>query len=77
MQQIIINVNPSIKEYIMFFLKNLPKNLVSIEIQEENTPHKTSQKAFGILKGKIKDPIKWQDSLREESERDVYKGIDI
>ena len=33
MQQITININPSIYEHIMFFLQNLPKNLIDIQPQ--------------------------------------------
>ena len=31
MEKIILNINPSIYEYIMFFLENIPKNLIKIE----------------------------------------------
>jgi hypothetical protein len=73
MQQITINVNPSIYEHIMFFLQNLPKNLVDIQFQTETSlSHKPSTKAFGILNGKIKDPLEWQREIREESDRDIY-----
>ena len=76
MKQIIININPSIYEHIMFFLKSLPKNLINIEYQtkishQSNLP----TKAFGILDGKIKDPIKWQQDIRQESDRDIYMSI--
>jgi hypothetical protein len=33
MKQITININPSIYEHIMFFLQNLPKNLIDIQPQ--------------------------------------------
>lgn len=73
MQQITININPSIYEHIMFFLQNLPKNLVDIQ-NENRTPIKkvSSKKAFGILKGQINDPVAWQRGIREESDRDIY-----
>ena len=32
-------------------------------------------KAFGILKGKVADPVKWQRELRDESERDIYSNL--
>jgi hypothetical protein len=58
MQQVTLNINPSIYKHIMFFLKNLPKNLVDIQEQPKtSTQAKTSTPAFGILKGKIKDPV--------------------
>jgi len=74
MQKITININPSIfYEHIMFFLKNLPKNLVHIEEPKKVPPlAQLSKKAFGILKGKIKDPVAWQREIREESDRDKY-----
>ncbi len=77
MQQITININPSIYEHIMFFLQNLPKDLVDIQTQNiKQRPSKvsTSSKAFGILNGKIKDPVAWQRAIREESDRDIYKN---
>ena len=77
MQQITINVNPSIYEHIMFFLQNLPKNLVNIQAQNEpSILPKTSTKAFGLLQGKIKDPVQWQRDIREESDRDIYGSFE-
>jgi len=74
MQKIIININPSIYEHIMFFLQNLPKNLIDIQAQSQMPMRsKPSKKAFGILKNKIKDPVAWQREIREESDRDIYK----
>ena len=78
MQQITININPSIYEHIMFFLQNLPKNLIDIQSQNiKQIPSKTStsSKAFGLLNGKIKDPVEWQRAIREESDRDIYKDF--
>ncbi len=78
MQQITININPSIYEHIMFFLQNLPKNLIDIQAQNiKQVPSKTSasSKAFGLLDGKIKDPVAWQKAMREESDRDIYKDF--
>jgi len=73
MQQITINVNPSIYEHIMFFLQNLPKNLVDIQSPNKaSISRQPSTKAFGVLKGKIKDPVQWQREIREESDRDIY-----
>ena len=73
MQQITININPSIYEHIMFFLQNLPKNLVDIEPSHKAViSRQPSTKAFGLLKGKIKNPVQWQREIREESDRDIY-----
>jgi len=77
MQQITINVNPSIYEHIMFFLQNLPKNLVDIQSQNKTSVSpQPSTKAFGLLKGKIKDPMQWQREIREESDRDIYGNFE-
>jgi len=54
MQQITINVNPSIYEHIMFFLQNLPKNLVDIE--SKKTPASTlndNKIKFGLAKNGV------------------------
>ncbi len=76
MQKIIININPSIYEHIMFFLQNLPKNLIDIQTQNrKQLPSKSSAKAFGILKGEIKDPVEWQREIRGESDRDIYRDV--
>jgi len=79
MQQIIINVNQSIYEHIMFFLKNLPKNLIDIQSEKQNknlsvslSKPISSSDAFGILNGRIKDPMQWQRDIRRESDRDIY-----
>lgn len=75
MHQITININQSIYEHIMFFLKNLPKNLIDIQSETKVKNLSTSMKAFGILKGRIKDPVQWQKDIREESDRDIYKDF--
>lgn len=75
MKTIKIEMNDSIYEHILFFLKNLPKNLIRIETQDKiNKPpkEKPTSKAFGILKNKAKDPLAWQNELRNESERDIH-----
>lgn len=49
MQTIKIEVSDSIYEHILFFLKNLPKNLIRIETQDKiDKPHKEkpTSKAF-------------------------------
>jgi len=77
MRQITINISPSIYEHIMFFLQNLPKNLIDIQPQPQiSSPSKPSVNAFGILKGKIKDPMEWQRTIREESDRDIYRDFE-
>ncbi len=51
MNQITININPSIYEHIMFFLQNLPKNLV--DIQEKSKVSKPSKVKFGLAKNRV------------------------
>lgn len=77
MRQITININNTIYEHIMFFLKSLPQNLIRIKSEKEVDEAKTlltqpKNEAFGILKGQIADPVAWQTMLREESDRDIY-----
>jgi len=76
MRQITININPSIYEYIMFFLQNLPKNLIDIQTQNRTIISKKPNKdVFGILNGKIENPMKWQEDIRLDSDRDIYKSF--
>ena len=75
MHKITININQSIYEHIMFFLKSLPKNLINIDSEikiSDDSQLKNNTKVFGILKGRVKDPVQWQNHIREESDRDVY-----
>ena len=41
-----------------------------------STTTKSTLNAFGILKGKVKDPMQWQREIREESDRDIYDFIE-
>jgi len=78
MKQITININSSIYNHIIFFLQNLPKNLVDIEYPTKTvsaSSNLSSSKAFGILNGKIQDPVKWQSEMRDENDRDIYKDF--
>ena len=75
MHKITININQSIYEHIMFFLKSLPKHLINIDSEikiSDDSQLKNNTKAFGILTGRVKDPVQWQNHIREESDRDVY-----
>jgi hypothetical protein len=53
MQQITININPSIYEHIMFFLQNLPKNLIDIQSQKSLNLSKQDKIKFGLVKGRV------------------------
>ena len=48
MKKITLEINNSIYDYIMFFLENIPKNLVNIkkEIQEKADNKKTLSNSF-------------------------------
>ena len=48
MQKITLEINNSIYDYIMFFLENIPKNLVNIkkELQIKTVNHIDSSNAF-------------------------------
>ena len=48
MQKITLEINNSIYEYIMFFLENIPKNLVNIkkELQVKTFKHTEDSNAF-------------------------------
>lgn len=48
MQKVTLEINNSIYDYIMFFLENIPKNLVNIkkEFQEKKVPHKNPSNTF-------------------------------
>lgn len=41
MYSIRLDVNPLIYEHIMFFLKNLPKNMITIDITKKKPENKT------------------------------------
>jgi len=48
MQKITLEINNSIYDYIMFFLENIPKNLVKIkeELQVKTTKHTERSNSF-------------------------------
>ena len=56
MQTIQLDVSSDIYDKMMAFLEILPKDKVKLTIPNQSTT--PSKSAFGILKGKIEDPIK-------------------
>jgi hypothetical protein len=48
MQKVTLEINNSVYDYIMFFLENIPKNLVNIkkEFQSKTVPHREISNAF-------------------------------
>ena len=78
MKTIKIEINDSIYEHILFFLKNLPKNLIKISYEKE--PQNNEDKhlkeelkdvfsAYNIEAfSEMKDPVSWQKGIRDEWE---------
>lgn len=67
MHTITLNINNSIYEHIMFFLKNLPKNMVNIQI--DTASNKTSKK--GNLRGVFQS---YADPEKESLEDEAWKN---
>ena len=74
MRTIKIDVNDNIYEHIIFFLKNLPSNMVKIyEAKNEAESNNIKDEIEKIFKEnnisafkEIKDPVAWQRSIRDE-----------
>ncbi len=63
-ETLIIKADHIYIDQIMSIIKEFP--LENIELIKDK-PHASSKnQAFGILKNKIKDPVKWQQKLRCE-----------
>jgi len=78
MKTLNIEVNDSVYEHILFFLQNLPKDMVKISKQIEPNQMvelSTKEKVEELFKTKniepfkdIQDPVAWQKSMRDEWE---------
>ncbi|MDQ7083487.1 MAG: hypothetical protein Q9M36_00465 [Sulfurovum sp.] len=78
MKTLNIEINDSVYEHILFFLQNLPKGMVKISKQIEQSKIielSTKEKVEELFKTKssepfkeIQDPIAWQKSMRDEWE---------
>jgi hypothetical protein len=76
MKTIKIDINDSVYEHILFFLKSLPSNLVKIqEVNSKESKIDTKKKIEEIFSKNdivafkdIEDPVKWQRELRDEWE---------
>ncbi len=71
MQTLTIKIDDDYLEKIITLLKKVPKNKIKIV---QNQSEKKSN-VFGLLKNRIDDPVKWQQALRTENDRDIYSEI--
>jgi hypothetical protein len=56
-------------DQILTLIKELPiENIERITVDSQRG---VNHQAFGILKNRIKDPVAWQENLREENEREL------
>jgi len=72
MHQITLNINHSIYKHIMFFLQNLPKNLIDIQSKKVYDISKDDSIKFGLARGKIS----YIDDIMAEDEgiNDMFYG---
>ena len=69
MQTLTIKVDDDYLDKIISLLKKIPKNKIKI-VQDK--VEKNSD-AFGLLKNSIiENPVKWQQKIRTENDRDIY-----
>ena len=72
MKTINIEVSDSVYEHIMFFLKNLPKDVIRFNKKQEISTKDEVKKLFENSDIKafqdIEDPLVWQKSMRDEWE---------
>lgn len=69
-ETLIIKADHIYIDQIMSMIKEFP--LENIELIKDESYVSGKNPAFGILKNKIKDPVKWQEELRCESNRELY-----
>lgn len=72
MQKIELYIEDKYIDKILNILKKFKKEGIVNIVIPQNFKKENKTSAFGILKGKIKDPVKWQRDLRAENERDIY-----
>lgn len=69
-ETLIIKANDTYIHQIMTLLDTFPHDTIEVIHKAKKTDKKPN--AFGILKGRISDPVQWQREQREESDRDIY-----
>jgi len=67
MHTIRLNINNSIYEHIMFFLKNLPKNMVNIEIETNNEKSVETNNLKGVFQS-------YADPKKQRLEDEAWKN---
>ncbi len=67
MQTLTIKIDDDYLEKITNFLKKIPQNKIKII----NNKAVNNSNVFGLLKGRMVDPVKWQQELRTENDRRV------
>lgn len=60
-----------------YFLDKKYHDVVEKLLREKEEKEDIFERARGILKQGDIDPIAWQNSFREENERDVYKELGL
>ncbi len=75
MRKIELYIEDQYIDKILNILNKFKKNGIVNIVMQENHNSKSNRSAFGILKGKVKDPIKWQEELRDENDRDIYNLV--
>ncbi|MEA3490881.1 MAG: hypothetical protein U9R27_03185 [Campylobacterota bacterium] len=65
-----IKANDEYINKIIKLLQDFPNNQIEV-IREDKSPNSQNY-AFDILNGRIKDPEKWQQEIREESDFDFF-----
>ncbi len=68
METLTIQGNHDYISQVIVLLSRFPQKAIQIKHHKE----KKEDSAFGILNGKISDPVQWQKDLREENDRDIY-----
>ncbi|MBN2823910.1 MAG: hypothetical protein JXQ76_01190 [Campylobacterales bacterium] len=72
-QTLIIKADRIYIDKIISMLKEFP--VENIELIQNDSNDSKKSKAFGILNNSVKDPVKWQQEIREANEREIYSPL--